>query len=210
MDDNDPPGILPLPNDFPGIPPLPPGPPDPSGEWSDWEPPPRPTGTFWQGLPEQTQGIAVAAVTLVVLVAVVLSTKAIFGNSTTNTINTNTTTATSPKTIDAASWCIFDWNYDRDGTKQYAGQFAFDNQFPPPNANRYGYASVRYSEAFPDRCMVTVGSPIYKQAEQFVQDASHHWSVIPAWTGPVSSLGSTILPWNAKIAFDGTITLGAP
>ncbi|MDB4896569.1 MAG: hypothetical protein JWN15_2831, partial [Firmicutes bacterium] len=114
-------------------------------------------------------------------------------------------TTTDP--VDPAMPCILSWNNHNTQQMGYAGEFAtgYANNAPSP-----GYASVGYSADFPDRCMITVGNPLDGEAEQFVQDASHHWSQSFTWRGSMIGLPSNVLSWNATILANGVIDIGAP
>jgi hypothetical protein len=165
------------------IPPLPPR--SPSG-WPAWEP--RRVDGWWARLSTPAKvGVVIGSV--VAGAAISAGVKASSGNS----------TSTAPAA------CVSNWNRTN-ATKQGVGRFVFNFQNPAPGA--YGNATVGYSADFPDKCMVTVGNSSAMEAEQFVQDASYQWDAHPTWTGVVSQLPSGILPWNAKIANDGTLSLG--
>ncbi|MGW3153983.1 hypothetical protein [Streptomyces sp. NPDC001089] len=53
--------------------------------------------------------------------------------------------------------------------------------------------------------MITVANPSTMYAQQYVQEGGNSWSIAPAWTGSANDLDSSNLPWNARMATDGTI-----
>ncbi|MFI1409436.1 hypothetical protein ACH4Y0_05820 [Streptomyces sp. NPDC020707] len=53
--------------------------------------------------------------------------------------------------------------------------------------------------------MITVANPATMYAQQYVQESGTSWPVAPAWTGRATDLDESNLPWNARMAEDGTI-----
>ncbi|MGA5272259.1 hypothetical protein ACPCKL_00390 [Streptomyces cellulosae] len=73
--------------------------------------------------------------------------------------------------------------------------------------NPTAYVHIGFSSVFPDRCLITVANPSTMYAQQYVQEGVSAWPIAPAWTGSVNDLDESNLPWNARMAQDGTIAL---
>ncbi|MFJ3665094.1 hypothetical protein ACIPSE_01420 [Streptomyces sp. NPDC090106] len=101
---------------------------------------------------------------------------------------------------DGLQACADSWN-DNNSNKTSVASITTAAQAENPTA----YVHVGFSSAFPDRCMITVGNPSTLYAQQYLQGGGSEWPVAPAWTGSVNALDSSNLPWNARMATDGTI-----
>jgi hypothetical protein len=98
--------------------------------------------------------------------------------------------------------CADSWN-DGNTNKVSVASIATAAQAENPTA----YVHVGFSSVFPDRCMITVANPSTMYAQQYVQESGTAWPVAPAWTGSVNDLDESNLPWNARMAQDGTIII---
>ncbi|MFE0451576.1 hypothetical protein ACFW2D_09845 [Streptomyces sp. NPDC058914] len=98
--------------------------------------------------------------------------------------------------------CADIWN-NGNTNKESVASFSMVAQTENPTA----YVHVGFSELFRDRCMITVANPSTLLAQQYLQDGGASWSIAPAWTGSVNDLDESNLPWNARMAQDGTITV---
>ncbi|AMW13297.1 hypothetical protein A4E84_29670 [Streptomyces qaidamensis] len=96
--------------------------------------------------------------------------------------------------------CAESWN-DGNTNKANVASMATAAQAENPTA----YVHVGFSSVFPDRCLITVANPSTMYAQQYLQGGGTEWSLAPAWTGSVNDLDGSNLPWNAKMAKDGTI-----
>ncbi|MBL1104963.1 hypothetical protein JK361_10215 [Streptomyces sp. 5-8] len=96
--------------------------------------------------------------------------------------------------------CADSWN-DGNANKSNVASIATAAQDESPTA----YVHVGFSSVFPDRCLITVANPSTMYAQQYVQEGGAAWPIAPAWTGSVNDLDGSNLPWNAKMANDGTI-----
>ncbi|WP_406468074.1 hypothetical protein OH738_10895 [Streptomyces hirsutus] len=96
--------------------------------------------------------------------------------------------------------CADSWN-DGNENKGSVASMATAAQAENPTA----YVRVGFSSVFPDRCMITVANPSTMYAQQYLQEGGTAWSVVPSWTGSVNDLDASNLPWNARMAQDGTI-----
>lgn len=104
--------------------------------------------------------------------------------------------------IDAFQACANSWN-DGNSNKRNVASISTAVQAENPT----GYVHVGFSSVFPDRCMITVANPSTMYAQQYVQENGGAWSIAPAWTGSVNDLDGSVLPWNARMATDGTIII---
>jgi hypothetical protein len=98
--------------------------------------------------------------------------------------------------------CADSWN-EGNTNKASVASIATAAQAENPTA----YVHVGFSSVFPDRCMITVGNPSTMYAQQYLQESGTAWPVAPAWTGSVNDLDESNLPWNARMAQDGTIII---
>ncbi|WP_216586863.1 hypothetical protein [Streptomyces brasiliscabiei] len=103
---------------------------------------------------------------------------------------------------DALQACADSWN-DGNQNKSNVASISTAAQAENPTA----YVHVGFNSAFPDRCMITVANPSTMYAQQYVQENAGAWSITPAWTGVVNDLDESVLPWNARMATDGTIII---
>lgn len=107
-------------------------------------------------------------------------------------------------TVDEAiQGCVDSWN---DGNRN-KGSVASIATAAQQTENPTAYVNVGSSAVFPDRCMITVANSSTLYAQQYLQDTGDGWSIAPAWTGTVNDLDSSNLPWNARMAQDGTIII---
>ncbi|MFD8072136.1 hypothetical protein ACFV3E_05735 [Streptomyces sp. NPDC059718] len=103
--------------------------------------------------------------------------------------------------LDALQGCADSWN-DRNANKANVASITTAAQ---KAGSASAYVNVGFSAAFPDLCMITVANPATLYAQQYLEEPGRVWSLAPAWTGQVSQLDSSGLPWNARMAQDGTI-----
>ncbi|GDY74131.1 hypothetical protein SAVCW2_23960 [Streptomyces avermitilis] len=96
--------------------------------------------------------------------------------------------------------CADSWN-DGNANKESVASISTAAQAENPTA----YVHVGFSSVFPDKCMITVANPSTMYAQQYLQGGGGEWSLAPAWTGSVNDLDGSTLPWNARMAQDGTI-----
>ncbi|MFJ4517437.1 hypothetical protein [Streptomyces sp. NPDC088816] len=96
--------------------------------------------------------------------------------------------------------CANSWN-NGNANKASVASISTAAQAENPTA----YVHVGFSSVFPDRCLITVGDPSTMYAQQYLQGGGTDWPILPAWTGSVNDLADSNLPWNAKMAKDGTI-----
>ncbi|MER6748036.1 hypothetical protein ACFW6C_09335 [Streptomyces fungicidicus] len=101
---------------------------------------------------------------------------------------------------DGLQVCADSWN-DGNTNKANVASLATVGQAENPTA----YVHVGFSSVFPDRCLITVANPSTMYAQQYLQEGGTEWSFAPSWTGSVNDLDASILPWNARMAQDGTI-----
>ncbi|MEW5659288.1 hypothetical protein ABGT92_28695 [Streptomyces cinereoruber] len=100
--------------------------------------------------------------------------------------------------------CVDSWN-KRNTWKESIGAMGVAGQ---NSAGATAYVHVGRSAVFPDLWMVTIANSATMYAQQYVEDAKDKWGFAPSWTGTVSGLDPSVTSWNAKMAGDGTITLG--
>lgn len=104
---------------------------------------------------------------------------------------------------DPAQGCADSWNENNPHKGNVASIATAAQQSGSPSA----YVNVGFSDLFPDRCMVTIAHPSTLYAQQYLQDPGNSWSGIPAWTGSVNQIDSSNLPWNGRMAQDGTVVI---
>ncbi|MFD9920675.1 hypothetical protein ACFWXR_14475 [[Kitasatospora] papulosa] len=104
---------------------------------------------------------------------------------------------------DPAQGCAVSWNEGNENKGNVASIATAAQQSGSPTA----YVNVGLSDLFPDRCMVTVANPSTLYAQQYLQDPGNGWSMIPAWSGSVSQIDSSNLPWNGRMTQDGTVII---
>ncbi|MET9510739.1 hypothetical protein ABZX62_20155 [Streptomyces flavidovirens] len=104
---------------------------------------------------------------------------------------------------EAGQECTDSWNESNENKASVASIATAAQQ----SENATAYVNVGFSEVFPDRCMITVANPSTLYAQQYLQDSGNGWSMVPAWTGSVSQIDSSNLPWNGRMAKDGTIII---
>ncbi|MFC4609703.1 hypothetical protein ACFO9E_18060 [Streptomyces maoxianensis] len=104
---------------------------------------------------------------------------------------------------DAVQGCADSWNEGNQNKASVASIATAAQQTENPTA----YVHVGFSDLFPDRCMVTVANPSTLLAQQYLQEPGNGWSGIPAWSGSVSQIDSSNLPWNGRMAEDGTVII---
>ncbi|MEU6181143.1 hypothetical protein [Streptomyces coeruleorubidus] len=97
--------------------------------------------------------------------------------------------------------CADSWNDKNENKASVASVATAAQQSQSPTA----YVNVGSSAVFPDLCMITVANPATQLAQQYTQETATSWSFGPSWTGSVSQLDPSNLPWNAKMTKDGTI-----
>ncbi|MGW0854200.1 hypothetical protein [Streptomyces sp. NPDC002690] len=102
---------------------------------------------------------------------------------------------------EAVQGCADSWN-ERNPNKGSVASIATAAQ---QTADATAYVNVGFSEIFPDRCMITVANPSTLYAQQYLQESGNEWSMIPAWTGMVSQIPSSVRQWNARMAQSGVI-----
>ncbi|MBQ0968483.1 hypothetical protein KBY91_34290 [Streptomyces sp. RK23] len=103
---------------------------------------------------------------------------------------------------EALQECVSSWN-GSNTNKASVASIATAAQAENPTA----YVHIGFSSVFPDRCLITVANPSTMYAQQYVQEGVSAWPIAPAWTGSVNDLDESNLPWNARMAQDGTIAL---
>ncbi|MFI6606829.1 hypothetical protein [Streptomyces sp. NPDC050507] len=104
---------------------------------------------------------------------------------------------------EAVQGCADSWNENNPHKGNVASIATAAQQSGTPTA----YVNVGFSDLFPDRCMVTVANPSTLYAQQYLQDPGNGWSGVPAWTGTASQIDSSNLPWNGRMAQDGTVII---
>ncbi|MFG2380541.1 hypothetical protein [Streptomyces avermitilis] len=120
--------------------------------------------------------------------------------STTESASPSTTSDPETSENDALQACADSWN-DHNENKGNIASIATAAQAENPTA----YIHVGFSSVFPDRCLITVANPSTMYAQQYLQDGPTGWPIAPAWTGSANDLDGSTLPWNARMAQDGTI-----
>lgn len=69
------------------------------------------------------------------------------------------------------------------------------------------YASITYSEIYPDKCLVTTANPQLNLAAQYLEIEGGPYAFKNQASGEATSLPATVTEWNAAVAGEGILTL---